>query len=399
MAQKLDFVKIAAMFSVLAALIFLAPAASGVAQETTTGGQAEPQQEAPDPPEIDAEAWALMDTDSGILLGGKNADKELATASTSKIMSALVVLEEGVDLQREVMVPAEAEEFVGFTYSNVGLIAGERITIRDLLVASLVPSGTDAIYTLAYVLGDGSVENFVEMMNEQASSMDLEHTQFDSPAGLDSTDNYSSANDLAEMARAAMEYPVFAEIVDMAEPTINTDTREIQLVTTNTLLYSYPEATGIKTGTSPEAGPSLVASAEDGGESYIAVVLGASEDQYRFVAAESLLAYGFEDYERQPLVEKDEQLETLEKPFRRDESVALVADKEVLGIAGPGLQVENKVNTGELPAEAEAGQELGTVKTLVNGEKVGQSPLVAKNGYEEASFWTKSWYRISSIFE
>ena len=399
MSQKLHSVKITATFVVLAVLLFIAPAASGVAQETNTGSQAETQQEAPDPPDIETEAWTLMDTSSGIFLGGKNQDKELATASTTKIMAALVVLEEGVDLQREVMVPAEAEEFVGFTYSNVGLIAGERVTIRDLLVASLVPSGTDAIYTLAYVIGDGSVENFVEMMNEQASSMNLEHTRFDSPAGLDSPDNYSSVNDLAKMARAAMEYPVFAEIVRMTEPTINTDTREIQLVTTNQLLYYYSAATGIKTGTTSEAGPSLVASAEDGGESYIAVILGASEDQYRFVAAETILAYGFEDYERQPLIEENEQLETLEKPFRRDESVALVADREVGGISGPGLQVENKVNTGELPAEAEAGQELGTVETLVNGQKVGQSPLVAKNGYEEASFWTKSWYRISSIFE
>ena len=403
MEHRTTLAKTVAMFLVLALLVFLAPAATGVttgvAQESTTGEEAASQQEAPDPPEIDAEAWTLIANPSGTHLGGSNADERLPTASTTKIMTALVVLEEGVDLQREVAVPPEAEEFVGFTYSNVGLIAGERITIRDLLVASLVPSGTDAVYTLAYVIGDGSVENFVEMMNEQAEEMNLENTRFDSPAGLDSPDNYSSANDLAEMARAAMEYPVFNEIVNMAEPTISTDTREIQLVTTNLLLYDYPQATGIKTGTSPEAGPSLVASAEDGGESYIAVILGASEDLYRFSAAETLLAYGFEDFERRALVNADEEFEQMEVPFRRDESVALVAEREVVGIAGPGVEVENRVNTGELPGAAEAGQELGTVETLVNGQRIGQSPLVAENGYEEASFWTKTWYRIRSIFE
>lgn len=392
------YTKTVAAFLLLASLIFLSPAASG-AQETTTGTEGEPQQEAPDPPEIEAEAWTLVANPSGTRLGGSNADERFPTASTTKIMAALVVLEEGVDLQREVTVPPEAEEFVGFTYSNVGLIAGERITIRDLLVATLVPSGTDAVYTLAYVLGDGNVENFVEMMNEQATEMDLENTQFASPAGLDSPDNYSSANDLAEMALAAMEYPVFDEIVNMAEPTINTDTREIQLVTTNLLLYYYPPATGIKTGTSPEAGPSLVASAEDGGESYIAVVLGASEDLYRFSAAETLLAYGFEDFERRALVTENEEFEQLEVPFRRDESVTLVAEREVVGITGPGVEVENRVNTGELPGAAEAGEELGTIETLVNGERIGQSPLVAENGYDEASFWTKTWYRIRSIFE
>ena len=403
MEHRTTLSKTVAMFLVLALLVFLAPAATGVttgvAQESTTGEEAASQQEAPDPPEIDAEAWTLIANPSGTQLGGSNADERLPTASTTKIMTALVVLEEGVDLQREVAVPPEAEEFVGFTYSNVGLIAGERITIRDLLVASLVPSGTDAVYTLAYVIGDGSVENFVEMMNEQAEEMNLENTRFDSPAGLDSPDNYSSANDLAEMARATMEYPVFNEIVNMAEPTISTDTREIQLVTTNLLLYDYPQATGIKTGTSPEAGPSLVASAEDGGESYIAVILGASEDLYRFSAAETLLAYGFEDFERRALVNADEEFEQMEVPFRRDESVTLVAEREVVGIAGPGVEVENRVNTGELPDAAEAGQELGTVETLVNGQRIGQSPLVAENGYEEASFWTKTWYRIRSIFE
>ncbi len=402
MVQKMRLIKLAAVFLVLTAVLAIASGSSGVSQENTTGGQTQDQQGAPepaDPPEIEAEAWTLLDASTGTQLGGNNANERLPVASTAKIMAALVVLEEGVDLQREVAVPVEAEEFVGFTYSNVGLIAGERVTIRDLLIASLVPSGTDAIYALAYVVGDGSVDNFVEMMNEQASQMNLENTQFDTPAGLDSPDNYSSANDLAEMARAAMEYQVFENIVTMAEPTINTDTREIQLVTTNLLLYDYPQATGIKTGTSPEAGPSLVASAEDGGESYISVVLGAREDLYRFAASETLLAYGFTDYERRPLVNENEEFEQLEVPFRRDESIALVAEREVVATAGPGLEVENNVETRELPDAAEAGQELGTVETLVNGQKVGQSPLVAENGYEEASFLTKTWYRIRSIFD
>ena len=402
MVQKMRWIKLATVFLVLTAVLALAPGSSGISQENTTGGQTQNQQEAPepaDPPEIEAEAWTLLDASTGIQLGGNNTNERLPVASTAKIMAALVVLEEDVDLQREVAVPVEAEEFVGFTYSNVGLIAGERVTVRDLLIASLVPSGTDAIYALAYVVGDGSVDNFVEMMNEQASEMNLENTQFDTPAGLDSPDNYSSANDLAEMARAAMEYQAFENIVTMAEPTINTDTREIQLVTTNLLLYDYPQATGIKTGTSPEAGPSLVASAEDGGKSYISVVLGAREDLYRFAASETLLAYGFTDYERQSLVNENEEFEQLEVPFRRDESVALVAEREVVGTAGPGLEVETNVETRELPEAAEAGQELGTVETLVNGQKVGQSPLVAESGYEEASFWTKTWYRIRSIFD
>lgn len=395
------------LFSVL----FLAPGlvlgapATTVAQETTGGTNGEqeaptaPAGPAPEAPEIEAESWALMDAGTGIYLDGKNPDEQRAVASTTKIMAALVVLEEEPDLQREITVPTEAEEFVGFTYSNVGLIAGERLTVRELLVASLVPSGTDAIYTLAYALGDGSVEGFVEKMNAQADEMGLENTNFDSPAGLDSPDSYSSARDLAEIAYAAMEYPVFAEIVSLAEPTINTQNREIQLVTTNTLLYSYPEATGIKTGTSPEAGPSLVASSKDGEESYFTVLLDARDDEYRFEAAQTLLEYASTNYERQPLVEQDEAFKELEVPFRGGETIGLAAAERVSGLSGPGVEVERRVETREPPPAAETGQELGSVEVLLNGQSVGSTPLVAESGYEEASLWQKIWYRVRSLFE
>ena len=396
------------VFAVFALFVFLylgAGTASAAAQESTEGGgqggqtAANSSDPASEAPEIEAKSWALMDAESGIFLDGKNPDEQLAIASTTKIMAALVVLEEEENLQREITVPEEAEEFVGLTYSNVGLISGESVTVKDLLVASLVPSGTDAVYTLAYALGDGSVEGFVKKMNDQAASMNLENTNFDTPAGLDSSDNYSSARDLAKMSQAAMQYPAFTEIVGLAEPTINTQTREIQLVTTNKLLYYYPAATGIKTGTSPEAGPSLVASAKSDGKQYITVLLNARDDEYRFEAAQTLLEYAFASYENQPLVEKDEPFEKLEVPYRRDETIQLAAAEKVSGLSGPGVNVERKVETKKAPDSAEAGQELGMVEVLANGQSVGSAPLIAKTGYEEASILAKGWYRVRGLFE
>jgi D-alanyl-D-alanine carboxypeptidase (penicillin-binding protein 5/6) len=368
------------------------------AQETTAEQNAQPEpQDESQGPEIEAEAWALIDAETGTYLFGKDPDKRLPAASTTKVMSALVALEEGVDLQREVAISREAEEFVGLTYSNVGLIAGERVSMRDLLVATLVPSGTEAVYALAEAVG-GTSDRFVEMMNEQAATMGLENSNFETPAGLDTPNGYSSARDLATISRAAMEYPRFAEIVAMPQATINTNNREIEVFNTNNLLYLYPEATGIKTGTSPEAGPSLIAAAEDGGESYIAVILGAREDQYRFEAAQTLLGYAFANYDQAPLVRQDEIFEELQVPFRRDETVELVAAEEVLGPSGPGIEVETRVETRELPPQAEAGQELGEVEAVIDGRSIGSSPLVAASGYEEASFWTKTWYRIRNLF-
>ena len=361
------------------------------AQEKPSG-----ERTAPKTPKLDAKSWVLVDTDTGIYLAGKNPDKRLPIASTTNVMTALVVLDRGVDLDEEVTVSDQAERFVGSVYSNVGLISGERLSVRELLQAALIPSGTDAVYALAEHLGGGGgkagVENFVDEMNQKAKQMGLENTHFEDPAGLDSPKHYSSARDMAEIARAAMGYPEFRDIVDTEEATISTQERDIDLFTTNNLLYIYQPATGIKTGTSPQAGPSLIASAKEGDESYIAVLLDANGDQYRFGAAQNLLDYGFGDYEREALISEGKEYEKVGLPYRREETVGLVAAKDVPGLVGPGLEVERHVLVKEAPPAAKAGQKLGTVEVFVNGERAGSSPLITKRGYKEASLWVKAQY-------
>ena len=192
---------------------------------------------------------------------------------------------------------------------------------------------------------------------------------------------------------------MFAEIVENQEATIKTHTRRIEVFNTNSLLYTYDEATGVKTGTSPEAGPSLVASAEEGEESYIAVVLDAKDDQYRFEAAQVALGYGFDTYERRPLVQEGKVYGESPLPYRRGESVGLAAEEDVVGLAGPGLQAERRITEKEAPPAARAGQELGTVEVLVEGQSVGSSPLVTEKGYEEASFWQKIKYWVGGLVE
>lgn len=368
------------------------------AQEKPAG-----ERTAPKTPKLDAKSWVLVDTDTGIYLAGKNPDKRLPIASTTKIMVALIAFDRGVDLDEEVTVSDQAERFVGSVYSNVGLISGERLSVRELLEAALIPSGTDAVYALAEHLGGGGgkagVENFVDQMNQKASQMGLENTHFEDPAGLDSPKHYSSARDMAEIARAAMGYAEFRDIVDTEEATISTQNRDIDLFTTNNLLYIYQPATGIKTGTSPEAGPSLVASAKEGDESYIAVLLDANGDQYRFSAAQDLLDYGFGDYEREALIREGKEYEKVGLPYRREERVGLVAAKDVPGLVGPGLEVERRTTTDEPPPEARAGEELGTVEVLVDGKSVGSAPLVTEKGYEEASLWQKIRYWTSGAVQ
>ena len=374
---------------------------SGTSAGNAAGAQA--KQERPDPPKINAGAWALEDTETGLNLAGKNPDKRLPIASTTKIMVALIAFDRGVDLDEEVTVSDQAERFVGSVYSNVGLISGERLSVRELLQAALIPSGTDAVYALAEHLGGGGgkagVQNFVDEMNHKAKEMGLKNTHFEDPAGLDSPEHYSSARDMAEIARAAMRYQEFRDIVETEEATISTQDREIELFTTNNLLYTYEPATGVKTGTSPEAGPSLVAAAKEGDESYIAVLLDANGDQYRFSAAQNVLDYGFADYEREALISEGKVYEKVGLPYRREESVGLVAAKAVPGLVGPGLEVERRTTTDEPPPEARAGEELGTIEVLLDGKSVGSAPLVTEKGYEEASLWQKIRYWTSGAVQ
>lgn len=376
----------------LALLVFPAP------------DRAEAQQDDPNPPgapKLDAASWAIVDRETGLFLAGKEPDKRLPIASTTKVMVALVALEDGARLDEEVTVSEDAASYAGGVYSAAGLYPYDTVSVRELLEATLVPSGTDAVYALAEHLGGGSVEEFIGEMNQKAREMNLKNTHFENPAGLDDSEHYSSARDLARITREAMEYPEFREIVGKTEVTITTQDREIQLDTTNLLIapnsgYGYEAANGVKTGTSPEAGPSLISSAQNGEESYVAVVLGAAGDLYRFEASETVLEYGFGDFGEKTFVEQDAPFEKLQLPYRRDESVELVAEKDISGLGGPGLEVERRVETeNEAPPSAEAGRELGTVEVFVDGRSAGTSPLVAARGYEEAGVWQRIRYWTS----
>jgi serine-type D-Ala-D-Ala carboxypeptidase (penicillin-binding protein 5/6) len=390
---RMNLVKGAATFIAFLILLLLSALSSpdrAAAQETKSEAP-------PGAPKLNAGSWTLIDADTGLYLAGKDPDKRVPIASTTKLMVALVAFDEGVDLDEQVRVSEDAAAYAGSIYSNIGLYPYDRVSVKELLEAALIPSGTDAVYALSEYLGDGSVDEFVAKMNDKAKELGLENTHFENPAGIDADGNYSSAADLAKITREAMKYPEVREMVSESEATISTQDREIDVVNTNLLVvpnsgYDYGPATGAKTGTSPQAGPCLVASAKSGDESYIAVVLDAASDLQRYEAAKTALEYGFGDYEREPLVERQEPYAELELPYRRGETVKLVAAREVSALAGPGLKVVQSPTNQEAPPSAEAGTKLGTVAVSVEGRSVGSSPLVVQEGYEAASLWQKVTY-------
>jgi D-alanyl-D-alanine carboxypeptidase (penicillin-binding protein 5/6) len=367
---------------------------------TGTGPASAQQARVTGEPHVAARAWVLTDLRSGDVLAGENASRKLPIASTTKIMEALVVLENG-DLGEEATVSRDAASYATPAYSNVGLLPGDTLSVRELLVAALVSSGDDAAYALAEHVGGGGkagVSRFVEMMNEKAETLGLQNTHFENPVGLDEKGHYSSAGDLATMARVAMQQPEFRDIVSTEYASIYTPDREIPLTSTNELLFSYGPATGIKTGTTPAAGESLVSSAAIADESYVCVILDSREE--RFGASMRTLRHGFIAYDRKDLVVKDKQYATIEAPYQRDEVVDLVAEGDVAGLVDARPEVEREVEFVDYPPlSARAGTALGRVVVSVDGEKIGETALVAKRGYEKPSLGQRLWYTVGGIFE
>ena len=232
-----------------------------------------------------ARSMILMDADTGAILLEKDSDRPSLIASTTKIMTALVVVER-CELDRSVTIPPEA---TGIEGSSMYLKPGEELTVRELLYGLMLHSGNDAAVALALACG-GSVERFVSWMNDTARRLELCNTHFANPNGLDDDGNYSTARDLAEMTRYAMKNPDFLQIVS---------TRSIRvgcrcLTNHNKLLWSLEGALGVKTGYTRAAGRILVSAAQRGGRRLIAVTLNDGND-WRDHAA--LYEYGFSQYE------------------------------------------------------------------------------------------------------
>jgi D-alanyl-D-alanine carboxypeptidase len=230
----------------------------------------------PDPPQLTAESWIVVDVDSDVVLASHNPDEERPMASVTKLMTALVVRDHAA-LDERVRVSATA---AGIGESEVGLVEGEVWSVEDLLTGMLVRSGNDAAVALAQHVG-GSVAGFAELMNVKAAEMGLRHSHFVNPHGLDADGHSTSAADLAVIARAVLADPVLATMVRTrivkftASPTGAARVAE----NTNALLGRYPGVVGMKTGYTSQAGRVLVSALERGDRTLVAVVMG-SEDHF-----------------------------------------------------------------------------------------------------------------------
>lgn len=222
-----------------------------------------------------AKAAIVINGDTGEVLWSKNCDTRLPMASTTKIMTALMLCEYG-NFDKEITV---TPEMVAVEGSSMGLLPGDIVTLHDLLYGMMLASGNDAANVTAFVLG-GSVEGFVSMMNERAGRMGLKDTSFATPSGLDSEGHYTTARELAEIARQAMKNEEFrkAAASESAQLCYGNPPYKRTLKNHNKLLKSYEGAVGVKTGFTKKSGRCLVSAAQRDGKLVIAVTLNDPDD-------------------------------------------------------------------------------------------------------------------------
>ncbi|MFG3095055.1 D-alanyl-D-alanine carboxypeptidase family protein [Streptomyces sp. NPDC048202] len=272
---------------------------------TTSALTAAPAQAA-SAPSIVAAGGYVMNNSTGTSLYTKAADTRRSTGSTTKIMTAKVVLAQpNLNLDAKVTVPKGASDYiVANNASSAGLIVGDKVTVRQLLYGLMLPSGCDAAYILADKYGSGSthtarVNSFLGKMNSAAKSLGLKNTHFDSFDGIGRGSNYSTPRDLTKIASSAMKSANFRAIVKTKSYTAKTvtktgSTRTMRAWTnTNTLLSSYSGTIGVKTGSGPEAKYCLVFAATRNGKTVIGTVLASSSVPQRGTDATKLLNYGF----------------------------------------------------------------------------------------------------------
>ncbi len=243
------------------------------------------------PPQLDAVAWAIQDETSDIKLASWNANRRRPMASVTKVLTAMIVLDE-TDLDDVITVPKLAT--VGWG-SSVGLVAGEEWSVYELLVAMMVRSGNDAAMTLAWHVGDHSIEAFVDEMNLRAVELGMEDTKFANPNGLDAPDHYSTANDLLTLTLASLDYDTLYEISRLRLVQLPDDPtgKSRHVKNTNLLVGAFPGVIGIKTGDTPLADRVLLAVADRGGRRIVGVVMGTKD---HFADTRQMLEWGYTTY-------------------------------------------------------------------------------------------------------
>lgn len=353
---------------------------------------------ADNPPDLSCAAAVLCDRTTGTVLYEKDADARRAPASTTKVMTALLVLE-SADLDDEVTVEDSDLAEITSEDSVAGLRAGETLSVRDLLACLLLPSGNDAAYVLARYVGGGDWHAFVDMMNARAADLGCTGTHFVNPCGLAGEDHYTTARDLATIFDEALTHDEFSQIAGSLTWDLPATSQNPARTLRSTDSLADPDSpaylggvvTAAKTGTTNLAGRCLVAAADRDGMELTGVVLGAPLEKdaqgvtANFTDMSALLSWGLDAWQTGAVVEEGDTLASADVTLSSDgDSVGAVATSQVVATVPRGTTLDDLMVqvpwTGAFQAPVEAGQDLGQAQVLLGTRELGTVSLAAATG-------------------
>lgn len=347
------------------------------------------------PPSVSAKAAVLINADTGEVLFAKNEKERLSMASTTKIMTSLLALEQAAVSNPEITLTTEMVTVEG---SSMGLKAGYRLTLRDLAVGMLTVSGNDAANSAAIAMA-GSKEEFAKRMNARAAELGMKDTHFVTPSGLDDPEHYSTAYDMAVLGAAAIDNADFLSICSQKQVSVKflVPDQTVRYSNHNRLLSMYEGCIGIKTGFTKKSGRCLVSAAERNGVRLVAVTLNAPDD---WTDHQRMFDYGFSAL--QPY-EIDDSGVSLSLPVVGgvQETVSVVGGKVEPLILTEEQHAKLK-RVVELPRFAYApiapGQALGTIRYELDGKTVATVPLTASGEVAAVPVERSWWQKVGAWF-
>lgn len=356
-----------------------------------------------DEPNLNSEAAILVEVSTGRIIYEKNSTKQMFPASTTKVLTAILVIE-NCELDEIVTVRESALSNIPSGYVTCNLQVGEQLTVKDLLYALMIPSANDAAYVLAEYVA-GSVEDFSVMMNNKARDLGCKTTHFVNPNGIHEDSHYSTAYDLYLIADYAMKNEFFRNLVAATEYTLPATEKypseDRILKTTNELLnensrkYYYKNAIGIKTGYTSKAGNCLIGGASRDGLEFIAVVLNGGTTNEglnsRYVDSKKLFEYAYDNFTLTKIIEKGSVVQTLEieNGTKETKHLDLVIDETITVVNNKSIDMNSvipEINLKEtLEAPISAGDTIGTIKYKVDDIEYS-AKLLAKTNVEKVDY-------------
>ena len=346
------------------------------------------------PPQPDARAWLLIDHESGAVLAQARPDEKVEPASLTKLMTAYLTFKslKNGQLKPNQTVPVSVAAWK--TGGSKMFIAPDKpVTVDELIRGMIIQSGNDACVALAEAIA-GSEAAFAQMMNAEAKRLGMAGTQYRNSTGLTEDGHYTTARDLAILARALIhDFPEYYPLYSTLDYTYN----GIKQGNRNRLLTMDRSVDGMKTGHTDAAGWCLVSSAKRDGRRIVSVLLGAPNEKGRIESSATLLNYGYNAWENARLALAEEVLETpaVYKGAAASVQVGPAADAVVTVPRGQAGKVTREIVVDKpVIAPVAAGQKLGTLKVAIDGKPAGEYPLVAKVAVEEGGFFRRIWDTI-----